>query len=64
MTPDAQAKHARESLLLVIARKDWTEAQMREYAAECLSGQGVPIADARKVVQAVWDERFETWGPV
>ena len=63
MTPDAQAKHARESLRMVIDRPGWTEADMREYAAEALSGQGVPIAEARVVVAKVWDERFKIWGP-
>ena len=62
MTPDAQARHARESLRLVIDRPGWTEADMREYAAECLRGQGVPIAEARSVVAKVWDERFRVWG--
>ena len=64
MNPDAQARHARESLRLVIDRKDWTEAQMRECAAECLRGQGVPIAEARSVVAKVWRDRFEIWGAV
>ena len=62
LSPDAQSKHARESLRLVIDRKGWDDAQMREYAAECLSGQGVPIAEARNVVQRVWVERFRVWG--
>ena len=64
MTPDAQARHARESLRLVIDRPGWTETDMREYAAACLSGQGVPIAEARSVVAKVWDERFRIWGAV
>ena len=64
MTPDAQARHARESLRLVIYRPGWTEADMREYAAECLHGQGVPIAEARSVVAKVWRDRFEIWGAV
>ena len=61
MTPADQETHALESLRMVIARPGWTEADMREYAAECLRGQGVPIAEARGVVQRVWDERFRNW---
>ena len=60
VTPDAQAKHARESLLMGI-NHGWDDARCREYAAECLRGQGVPIAEARGVVQRVWDERFRNW---
>ena len=61
MTPEQMQAHARESLLLVCDRPGWTETRMREYAAECLKSQGVPIQDARAVVQAVWDERFKVW---
>ena len=61
VTLAAQARHARESLLMAINR-GWDDARCREYAAEALRGQGVPIAEARAVVQRVWDERFRVWG--
>ena len=64
MTPADQETHALESLRMVIGRPGWTEADMREYAAECLRGEGVPIAEARSVVAKVWDERFKIWGAV
>ena len=64
MTPADQETHALESLRMVIGRSGWTEADMREYAAECLRGEGVPIAEARSVVAKVWRDRFEIWGAV
>ena len=63
MTPAAQAHHARESLLMAINR-GWDDSRCREYAAEALRGQGVPIAEARGVVDRVWNERFRVWGAV
>ena len=63
MTPADQAKHARESLRISLSH-GWDDARCREYAAEALRGQGVPIAEARAVVQRVWDERFRVWGAV
>ena len=63
VTPAAQAKHARESLRLVLGR-GWSEADAKRYAAEALRSHGVPIADARAVVQRVWDEHFRVWGAV
>ena len=64
MTPDDQETHALESLRMVIDRPGWTEADMREYAAQCLCGEGVPISEARGVVAKVWDDRFKIWGPI
>ena len=63
MTPDAQARHARESLRLALGR-GWSEVDAKHYAAEALRGQGVPIAEARSVVAKVWRDRFEIWGAV
>ena len=62
MTPAQMQAHARESLLMAI-NHGWNDARCKEYAAECLRTQGVPMAEARGVVVKVWDERFRVWGP-
>ena len=64
MTPAQMQAHALDNLRMVIDRPGWTEADMREYAAQCLCGEGVPISEARGVVAKVWDERFLIWGPI
>ena len=63
MTPADQAKHALKSLRMSLSH-GWDDARCREYGAEALRGQGVPIADARAVVQAVWNKHFRVWGAV
>ena len=63
MTPADQESHARESLRMSLSH-GWDDAQCKEYAAQCLCGKGMPMADARNVVQRVWDEHFRVWGAV
>lgn len=54
------ARIARESLISAI-NCGWDDGLCREYAVLCLRGHGLPRAEARAVVQRVWDERFRVW---
>ena len=59
VTPDAQAKHARESLRLAIGH-GWTERSTAcDYAVECLVGQKVDRQEAQRIVRKVWDKHFQ-----
>ena len=61
MTPARMTAHARESLLLVCDREDWTDTDKWFYAAECLATAGADRQEAYKVARDVWRESFETW---